>query len=248
MAADTVQAGQAPAGGETPAAETTPAKAGGLSSYLPLIIAIVVMPVAAWVTITVKARMGKSSAGTTEAAAEHEAPAKAEDAHGKAPAKDAHGKAPAKDAHGKATSSSKPGWRNVKLPVPLTRDAVMFVEKDTSKPGDTDKFVTLDIKGDPKELAQSDKIVVNIANTSGQRYVLVRISMISDHPEFVERLNENRERLIDTASGSLSSKTLEDLNKIGFKTLLKSELQSLFNQQLSSAIIQEVLLHEFVQQ
>jgi flagellar basal body-associated protein FliL len=233
--ADPTQPAQATPAGETPA-ESTPAKAGGLSSYLPLIIAIVVMPVAAYVTLTVKAKMAKKSTETTEET--HDEPTKAE----------------AKEAHGGGHGSSKekkttvlPGVRNnVKLPVPLTRDAVAYVEKDKDKPSDTAKIVTLDIKGETKDLAQSDKIVVNVAGTGGSRYLLVRISLVSDHPSFIERLNENRERLIDTASGTLQSKTLDDLNRPGYRSLLKSELQGLFNQQLGSAMIQEVLIHEFV--
>lgn len=246
MAAETTQTGQAPsAGGETPAG-AAPAKAGGLSSYLPLIIAIVVMPVAAYVTVLYKTK-GSSKPSTTshegepaeDAPASHEA--KAPDAHAAPPA---HGAAAA-DAHGnKGKTPVKTGKRNTKLPVPLTREAVVYVER--AKAGDVDKISTLDMKGEPKDLAQSDKIVVNVAGTGGTRYVLARLSFVSEWPDFLERLNENRERLIAVVSETLSSKTLEDLNKNNSRAFLKAELLGLLNQQLGSTMIQDVVIHEFV--
>lgn len=239
MAAETTQSGQAPsAGGET-SAGAAPAKAGGLSSYLPLIIALVVMPLAAWTAIWYKSKGSKTSSHegetTEEASSSHDA--KAADAHG-APAADAHG-------GGKDKGKALPrGERNVKLPVPLTREAVTYVSP--AKVGDVDRITTLDMKGEPKDLAQSDKIVVNVAGTGGTRYVLARLSFVSDHPKFLERLNENRERLIAVVSETLSSKTLEDLNKNNWRAFLKAELLGLLNQQLGSSMIQDVVIHEFV--
>ncbi|MBM3832089.1 MAG: flagellar basal body-associated FliL family protein [Verrucomicrobia bacterium] len=249
--ADNPPAEQTPAaGGEKSATtEAAPAKAGGLSSYVPLIIAVVVMPVAAYVTISIKSKMSsKGSAAHTEEEAEPEAE-KPKDSHGGG----GHGgSAKPKDSHGGGGhgGSAKPkiakGTRNVKLAVPLTRDAIAFAPKDPDNPRDVDKIVILDTKGETKDMAQSDKIVVNVANTGGGRYVLARLSFMSDHQEFLDRLNENRERLIDVAVGTLSNKTLEELNRPGYRTLLKSELRDLFNQQLGVTMIQEVVIHDLV--
>lgn len=234
--ADNPPAEQTPAaGGEKSATtEAAPAKAGGLSSYVPLIIAVVVMPVAAYVTISIKSKMSsKGSAAHTEEEAEPEAE-KPKDSHGGG----GHG--------GSAKPKIAKGTRNVKLAVPLTRDAIAFAPKDPDNPRDVDKIVILDTKGETKDMAQSDKIVVNVANTGGGRYVLARLSFMSDHQEFLDRLNENRERLIDVAVGTLSNKTLEELNRPGYRTLLKSELRDLFNQQLGVTMIQEVVIHDLV--
>ncbi len=247
MAAETTQSGQAPsAGGET-SAGAAPAKAGGLSSYLPLIIALVAMPLAAGTVVFFKTKGSKPSTPSSEGESAEDASsshdAKTADAHAAPPA---HGAAPAAGAHGndKGKSPVKSGKRNTKLPVPLTREAVVYVER--AKAGDADRIATLDMKGEPKDLAQSDKIVVNVAGTGGMRYVLARLSFISEWPDFLERLNENRERLIAVVSETLSSKTLEDLNKNNSRAFLKAELLGLLNQQLGSSMIQDVVIHEFV--
>jgi beta-lactamase regulating signal transducer with metallopeptidase domain len=137
--------------------------------------------------------------------------------------------------------------RNVKLPVPLTLELIHYAPADRAKGEETDKFGILDVNGETRRVAQSDKIVVNIFGAP-QRFALARISLLSDKENFIQLLNEKRERLIETASGVLAAKTLDDLNKAGFRTILKSELQTLFNQILGEAVVQEVLLHEFVQQ
>lgn len=96
------------------------------------------------------------------------------------------------------------------------------------------------------DVAQSDKIIVNLNGKDRNRFLLVRISLVSRQDGFVARLNESRERLFDVAVGSLSAKALEDLNRTGFRTLLKSELRDLFNHMFGETAIQEVVIHDMV--
>ena len=243
MAAETPQQAAAPApeGGH----EAPPSKGGGgLSSFLPLIIALVVMPVAAWVTIELKSRMDKKAAASGTEAEKEPVKSNAETKEKSS----GHGESKEK----KGTGSSKTKGRNIHLSVPLTREAVAFVaakDAEEGKPKDVDKIVTMDTKGETKDIAQADKIVVNIANTHGMRYAVARISFLSDDPEFLDKLNEKREVLLDKANGILGSKTLDEIETVGFKSLLRLDLKAQFESALGrSGIIREVIITEFIVQ
>src|SRR5450756_1703306 len=61
-----------------------------------------------------------------------------------------------------------------------------------------------------------NKLLVNIAGTMGQRYLLVSLSLASTGgEEFKSKLTENEAPLRDMAMGILSTKTLADLEKPG---------------------------------
>lgn len=138
--------------------------------------------------------------------------------------------------------------RNVRLPVPLTREFVSFAAADPGKPGDSDRFVIVGSKDEILGEARSDKLVVNLAGSAGQRFATARISVLGDHPQLIKRLNTSRERLLDVAAGALSSVTLEDVEKPGFRNLLRQQLLALFNDVLGRGTIQEVIITEFTVQ
>lgn len=245
--ADTPQPAPTPEGGGTPDAEQDSAKGGALAKFLPLIIAAVLMPVAAWVTLEIKSRMDKKGSAPADHAEEQVAEKAEEDSHGGG----GHGGGGHGDEKAPKKSKHPSGWRNTKIPIPLTREAVAFKaaeEPDRDKPADFDKYVVLDLKGETRDTAQADKIVVNIANTRGERFAVARLSVIGEHPELIRRMNENRERLIDVAAGTLSSKTLDDIEKPGFRNILRAELVALFNQILGPGTIQEVVITEWITQ
>jgi flagellar basal body-associated protein FliL len=225
-------------------APAAPSGGGGIATYLPLIIVLVLTPLLAIGTIQLKSWWDKKKGSApaeehAEASKEHEeAPKKAEASHG-----GGHGAASEKGA-----KKAKSTGRNTKLPIPLTRDAVAYNPKDPAKEGDTDKYVLLDLKGEPRDEAKSDKIVVNLAGTSATRFAVARVSMVGEHSELVERVNFNRERLLDVASGALSSLTLDDVEKPGFRNLLRQQFLALFNDIMGRGTIQEVIITEFIVQ
>lgn len=247
--ADTPDQAPAPAGGtggggteggqQAPAA---PSGGGGIASYLPLVIVLVLTPLLAIGTIQLKSWWDKKKASAP--AEEHaEASKEKEETPKKAEAEGGHGGA----SKEKGKKKNK-GQRNTKLPIPLTRDAVAYHSKDDSKEGDSDKFVLLDLKGEPRDEAKSDKIVVNLAGMSATRFAVARLSLIGEHQDLVERVNVSRERMLDVASGALSSLSLDDVEKPGFRNLLRQQLLALFNDILGRGTIQEVIITEFIVQ
>ena len=89
------------------------------------------------------------------------------------------------------------------------------------------------------------KLLVNVAGTMGQRYLLVSLSIVSTDANFKEKLQEHDAQLKDMACGTLATKTLADLEKPGARNLIRTELISGFNNILGAAMVQEIYLTEF---
>jgi flagellar FliL protein len=91
-----------------------------------------------------------------------------------------------------------------------------------------------------------NKLLVNIAGTMGQRYLLVSLSLASTGgEEFKSKLTENEAPLRDMAMGILSTKTLADLEKPGARNLIRTELINGFNNILGDNSVSEVYITEF---
>lgn len=112
--------------------------------------------------------------------------------------------------------------------------------------GSYDRVLFVDPQGRDGDLAKADKIVVNIKDTDGKRFGVVRLLLGGNNLRLILSMNSNRDRLLDTASEVLSSKTLDDINKPGFRNQLQQELRPRFNEILGSDLVDEVVITEFV--
>ncbi len=96
-----------------------------------------------------------------------------------------------------------------------------------------------------KETVTINKLVVNVAGTMGQRYLLVSLSLVGTDPDFKARVEDARDQFKDFTSGTLCTKTLADLEKPGARNLIRTELISGFNNILGAPMVQEIFLTEF---
>ncbi|MBC8095361.1 MAG: flagellar basal body-associated FliL family protein [Akkermansiaceae bacterium] len=96
-----------------------------------------------------------------------------------------------------------------------------------------------------KERVSMNKLLVNVAGTLGQRYLLVSLSVEGSGAEFAAKMTESDPPLRAMACGVLSTKTLTDLEKPTSRNLIRTELISGFNNILGEAMIQEIYLTEF---
>jgi flagellar FliL protein len=96
-----------------------------------------------------------------------------------------------------------------------------------------------------KETVTMNKLLVNVAGTMGARYLLVSLSMGGSDPDFKNKVQDFEPQLRDMACGTLSTKTLADLEKAGARNLIRSELISGFNSILGAPLVQEIYLTEF---
>jgi len=96
-----------------------------------------------------------------------------------------------------------------------------------------------------KESVPMNKLLVNVAGTTGSRYLLVSLSLVGSDADFKAKLQEMEPQLRDMACGALATKSLADLEKPGSRNLIRSELISGFNSILGGPTVQEIYLTEF---
>ena len=90
------------------------------------------------------------------------------------------------------------------------------------------------------------KLLVNIAGTMGQRFLLVSLSLSSTGgEEFRTKVTDDDAALRDMCLGILSTKTLADLEKPGSRNLIRAELLNGFNNILGDNSVSEIYITEF---
>jgi flagellar FliL protein len=87
-------------------------------------------------------------------------------------------------------------------------------------------------------------MLVNISGTMGTRYLMTSITLVGKDPDFKNKIEENKDQLLDLATGTLSSKTISDLEKPGIRNVIRSELISVFNTALGGPFVQEIYITE----
>jgi flagellar FliL protein len=191
MASNPTEASRGPKEAEGGAAQAgKPAAAGGLKAWLPLLVAVVAMPLLAFLTtrFVLLPKMERAFARANTEAASEPPPATGASAGGEA---------------GKAAAPGK-----TKVTVPLS------------------------------------KLLVNVAGTMGTRYLMTSVTLVSNTADFKNRIDENRDQLMDLATGALSSKTISDLEKPGARNVIRSELMTVFNNALGGPVVQEIYITE----
>ncbi|HEX4119659.1 MAG TPA: flagellar basal body-associated FliL family protein [Verrucomicrobiae bacterium] len=88
------------------------------------------------------------------------------------------------------------------------------------------------------------KILVNVAGTMGTRYLMTSITLVSSDPDLKQKIDDNRDQLMDLATSALCTKTISDLEKPGARNVIRSELITIFNNALGSAVIKEIYITE----
>lgn len=232
-----------------PADAAAPKSGGGIGAMLPLILTPILCAGAAFgvFQFVIKPGLIKSineavaKATTAQSGDGH---GKADDGHGAAKKDDGHGAAKKDDGHGAAGKDDGHGAAK--------KDDGHGAKKDDGAAKKDDKKGPAAKEDDPNEpVAVSERTVVNVANTGGQRYLVVKIALIRSEAkdsDFAKRVEKYGARLDASANTVLSTKTLEELEKPGIRTLVKAELQSEFNRILGHASVKEVLFPVWVLQ
>ena len=115
--------------------------------------------------------------------------------------------------------------------------------KETAETGDGKSKKSGDGK---KTSVQLSKMLVNIAGTMGQRYLLMSVTVVGTGGDaFKAKMTENDPQLRDMALTTLSTKTLADLEKPGARNLIRTELMSGINNVLGDSSVQELYITEF---
>jgi len=194
-------------------------------AWLPLIVTIVAMPALAYATtvFVLMPKMQKAVAAATTKATALTTPAASQ------PAETHTAEAKSEPPSG----SSKPKEKSA---------------EKAKKGGELDaalKEQGVKMSSDGKTTVPLNKILVNVAGSMGSRYLLASFTLASDKEGFGELIVNNQAQLVDLASSVLNSKTIADLEKPEARTVLRSELQTVFNNALGPDTVQEIYFTEF---
>jgi flagellar protein FliL len=99
-----------------------------------------------------------------------------------------------------------------------------------------------------KAAVPMEKIYVTIAGTQGSRYLLVKMTLVGANEAFKDKADECHDQLIDAASSTLSTKTLNDIEKPGGRNLIKTELIQALNGIMGNDAVQDIYFTEFATQ
>ena len=98
--------------------------------------------------------------------------------------------------------------------------------------------------GKLKVMVPLPKILVNVAGTMMTRYLMTSMTLVGNTADFKEKIEANRDQLIDVANGSLGTKTIADLEKPGARNVIRSELLTAFNNALGGPLVQDIYITE----
>ncbi len=118
-------------------------------------------------------------------------------------------------------------------PEPATESASAGAE--SGKPG---------VPGKIKVTVPLSKMLVNVAGTMGTRYLMTSVTLVGKDADFKNKVEENKDQLMDLATGALSSKTISDLEKPGARNVIRAELMTVFNNALGGSAVQEIYITE----
>jgi flagellar FliL protein len=226
-----------PAGAPAPA----PAGGGGIKAFLPLILTVVMMPVLAYV-MTAFVLVPKLQQATVHARGDGEHGGDHGDADGGSPAGEpvegGHGSKKAEAPKEKEEGHSKKG-----------AEPSEGAKKSEEHGGGKKESGGHGGKGaGGKSSVTFGKVLVNVAGSLGSRYLLTNFTLVGSSSDLKEKIESNRDQLMDLAMGTLRTKTIQDLEKPGAANLIRSELISVFNGVLGSGAIKEIYFTEFAVQ
>lgn len=92
------------------------------------------------------------------------------------------------------------------------------------------------------------EIVVNPANTNGQRFLLVKLSLELASKEDVKAIKEEESEIRNDIISHLSAKTVDELQGVKDKEKLRLELIKIINNAISSRSVRNLYYSKYVMQ
>ena len=93
-----------------------------------------------------------------------------------------------------------------------------------------------------------DPFVVNLAGSSGKRFLKVTVTMELSSPEVNPEFEENLQKITDSILVLLSSKSFEDVYSVQGKFKLKDEIVTRVNRFLVIGHVKDAYFTEFIVQ
>ena len=100
--------------------------------------------------------------------------------------------------------------------------------------------------GVKREAVVMNKLLVNVKDTLGARFLQVSLSISgTGGEEFKKKMEEHEAQLKDMAMSTLALKTIADLEKPNARNFIRTELITGFNNILGDALVQEIYFTDF---
>jgi flagellar basal body-associated protein FliL len=100
--------------------------------------------------------------------------------------------------------------------------------------------------GEPGKVpVQLGKVLVNISGSMGSRYLMANLTLVGGTPDFKDKVEANKDQLLDLANGTLAAKTINDLEKPNARSAIRSELLLAFNTALGEGSVKDIYITEF---
>ena len=100
--------------------------------------------------------------------------------------------------------------------------------------------------GAKRESVVINKLLVNVKDTMGARFLQVSLSVAgTGGEEFKKKMEEHDAQLKDMAMSTLALKTISDLEKPNARNLIRTELITGFNNILGESMVQEIYFTDF---
>jgi flagellar protein FliL len=135
--------------------------------------------------------------------------------------------------------------------VPQMRKALLrplAASAAAAEPTGTNAGATGAPEGAIKVTVPLSKILVNVAGTMGTRYLMTSVTLVGTDPNLKDKIDQNKDQLLDLATGTLSTKTISDLEKPGARNVIRAELMEVFNNALGGPVIKEIYITELAVQ
>lgn len=98
--------------------------------------------------------------------------------------------------------------------------------------------------GKDKVLAPLPKILVNVEGTMMTRYLMTSMTLVGNTSDFKDKIEANKDQLLDVARSALKTKTIADLERPGAGNEMRSELLTVFNNTLGGPVVQDIYITE----
>ena len=103
---------------------------------------------------------------------------------------------------------------------------------------------TVAVDGKTKVSVPLSKILVNVSGTMGTRYLMTSVTLVGNDSGLKDIVKDHNDQLLDLATGTLSTKTISDLEKPGARNVIRAELMTVFNNALGGPFIKEIYITE----
>lgn len=91
-----------------------------------------------------------------------------------------------------------------------------------------------------------EDIIINPAGTNGQRLMLASVGFAVATEEEKKALEEKQVLLKDIVISTLSSKTLQELNQVGYKDSLKVQLMNTITERMSELEVSDIYFSKYI--